>query len=381
MFEQSMVEKFIKALNASAGVPSEAPQGANLQAVPFMQSLVTEFGFSKAQEVLNTLVGYERLKALGTVDIGALRLVSISDRIAVKRNADTKWLNWLEGRAPANLNDYQYRIIERDILNDTADVVSADRTTLFPEKNSAYNVRYNTLTVIGNTVKASWMAQNIAQQQRGVNILDDLVDDQIVRMRRTENRMLMSNVETVVEGPLNTPQLGGFLTRSTVNAINAGGSNFTNTLLQTGVNTVAEALGDGRELMLFCGEGQIPVISDLMINRFNGESSADFLAFQSSLRGQALAAAGANVEVLYKPRPGAVIPVVFEREMPANSALLFDASLPRMARFKFNGSTGPYILARPEPESAMYDIVAVFDIFTLDDPLQVSRVAYSNLAS
>ena len=381
MFGQSLESRLANALEKSYG-PGSAPEQGELTAVPLVKGLVDACG-GNAQAADNIMNGaiMPTLKALGTTNIGSLRLVSVSERIARKFNPDTKFLNWLETKPAAQIDDFQYRILEQDIGSGTATPVSLERTTVFPEVNSSFEARYNTLTCLGNTVSSSIIAQDIAQRQRGVNLIERLVDDHLIRIRRTMNSMLLQNVEAVTEGPTNVPQLGGFLTRSTSNAQNAGGSNFTHTLLQAGIDVIENALGEGRELMLWGGSGQLPVVRDLMINRYTGENSAAHRELMDELRREQMAKAGISTQVVYEGFPGGAIPYVYDRLMPSSTAVLFDASLPRLARFLLEGVGGPYVVALQEPNSAMYNLVAVFDLFTLDDPLQVSRVKYTNLAS
>ena len=241
---------FTDRLANAAGAP--AGKGA-LKSEPLMGTLVKQFGgVAKATEVLKQTILPAFAKSVGTTDIAALRLVSMSDRVAVRRNEETKWLNFLESKdsQPA-ITDYQYRIKERDIVTDVAPVVNVDGGA-FPFIQSVYNQRYNTLTAVGNYLKVSFMASSIAEQQADVNVLEEQIDDEIVRIRRTFSTLLMSSTETVSEVSTQTPQMGGFLTRSTMNPLNAGGSNLSNTLLQTAVNTIGTQLGfTGHQYMLY----------------------------------------------------------------------------------------------------------------------------------
>jgi len=379
LFEPMFLNRVANALNKSVGVQSAPTQG-ELIAKPFMQSLVDNFGsFQKAQQVLKERI-IPHLKAVGTTDIASLRLVSLSDRTVVRRNEETKWLNFLEmrGDMPPIL-DYQYRIKERDIITDTAPVVNIDSLTLFPQIQSAYNQRYNTLTTVGNTLRVSFMASNIAEQQSDVNILEEQIDDEIIRIRRTFSKIMMSNTEQVSEAPGVTPQMGGFLTRSILGTLNAGGSNLTNTLIQTAVNSIGTQIGFDHQFVLWVTPGQLPVVRDLMINRFPGQNSEAFYATLNRNMREQLDNYRIPTQVVYEAYPGGSIPVIFDQQMVANTALLFVGSFPRMARFRMDGQFGPYVLARPE--QTLYEVVAVFDICTIDDPLQLSRVQITNLAS
>ena len=369
---------FTDRLANAAGAP--AGKGA-LKSEPLMGTLVKQFGgVAKATEVLKQTILPAFAKSVGTTDIAALRLVSMSDRVAVRRNEETKWLNFLESKdsQPA-ITDYQYRIKERDIVTDVAPVVNVDGGA-FPFIQSVYNQRYNTLTAVGNYLKVSFMASSIAEQQADVNVLEEQIDDEIVRIRRTFSTLLMSSTETVSEVSTQTPQMGGFLTRSTMNPLNAGGSNLSNTLLQTAVNTIGTQLGfTGHQYMLWCTPGQLPIVRDLMINRFPGQTSTAFYDQLSMGLRNMIKSYNVPVQVVWEAYPGGFIPIVFDQQMAANTALLFATEYPRVARFKLDGQVGPYVLARPE--QTLYEVVACFDIKTLDDPMQISRVKITNLAS
>lgn len=258
-----------------------------------------------------------------------------------------------------------------------------DAASLPAVLQSSYNQRYNTATAVGNTLKISYMAQNIAGLQGNAgdsSLFEDQVDDMITRILVKENQTLLSNVEVIAETAGQVPQLGGFITRSTSNPISAGGGNFTNALLQQGVDTIGQLYNSMTQMALFCTKGQMSVIRDLMINRFPGENSATFRENVNSMYASVDGVAkGLQTDVCYMPYPGVVVPVYYDYDMPANTAILFKAELPRVARMKFSGSDGPHMLARPE--ATLFDLALIFDLFSLDDPLVDSRVVYSSLAS
>jgi hypothetical protein len=371
------------ALDKSVGATS-APTKGEYQARPLIDVLRDQFGsFNRAQEIIKQVILPQLArseKAIGTTDIASLRLVSLSDRTVVRRNEDTKWLNFLEMRGDMpSILDYQYRIKERDIVTDTAPVVNIDSLSLFPQIQSVYNQRYNTLTTVGNTLRVSFMASSIAEQQADVNVLEEQIDDEIVRIRRTFNRLLMNNTEIVSELPGNVPQMGGFLTRSTLNTINCGGSNLTNTYLQSAINTIESLVGLTKQLVLWVTPGQLPVVRDLMINRFPGQNSESFYNSLDRLTREQMTNYHLPVQVVYEGYPGGSIPVVHDQQMVANTCLMFIGEYPRMARFKMDGQIGPFVLARPE--QTLYEVVAVFDIATMDDPGQWSRIQFTNTAS
>lgn len=371
MFEATMLKKLGAANDGGAQQPKD---------MPLMEALTKEFkGYSGANQIVSERL-VPTLKRLGSTDLNSIRVMSVSDQTPTIRNEETMLLNYFEskGKAPA-IKDYQYKINERDPLTDVADVVNVESTTLFPSKQSLYASRFNTLTCLGNSLSMTIFADQIAKNNGDLNEMEEQIRDQMWRMRRTWNRMLMNNTEQVVEVPTAKPQMGGLFTRSTLNAINAGGANFTNTLLQAGINSIAASLGYRREWMLWMTPAQSPVIRDLMINRFQGENSVAAMQTAQRLRSERLAKFNVPVEQVYEAAPGGVITCIYDGQMPSGTALLFDGSLPRMARFLMGGQEGPFVLYRPEVSLA--EVVAVFDLATLDDPLKVSRVRYTNLAA
>ena len=379
MEPKSFVDQLKGAMSPEAGA---APQGQKLAVKSVMELLMDNTGSQAGAMNLMEKALYPKIKSMGTVDIAALRVVSLSDRVAVQRNAETRFLNFLEAKnSSANLTDYQYRIIERNIGTQYAGFFNLDATSLPANVQSSYAQRYNTATAVGDTLKISYQLQNIAGMQgnAGSDVFEAQVDDEIVRIRKQMNRTLLSNTEVISEAAAQVPQLGGFITRSTVSPISAGSGNFTNALLQQGYDQIA-ALYGYEQLALFVTKGQMAVIIDLMINRFPGENSATFAQNMSStLGGVGADAKGINTNVVYMPYPGVAIPVYYDLDMPANTAVLFKADWPRVARMKFNNAVGPQMLMRPEP--TLFDLALIFELFSLDDPQINSRVVYQNLQS
>lgn len=371
-FDERVKAAFLK----ERGLEKEAPVQT---AIPFGEAIRKAVPDSYSREVILKKTLLPIYKALGTVDIAALRLVSVSDRTPVKRNEETRWLNFLESQDnfPPVL-DYQYRIKERDIVTDDADIFNVD-AALPPNAQSAYRQRFNTLTAIGNTLQVSFMASAIAEQQADVNILEEQIDDQVVRIRRTMNSIMLANVEQTSESTSAVPQMGGIITRSTLNNISASSGNLTNALIQEGVDDIGLVLGYDKQLLLFCTPGQVGVVDDLTINRYPGENSAAYFSSLQTLIQKQLEKFQVPWSTVYRPRPGSPIPVIMDSKMPADTALLVAGRYPRMARFKMEGMVGPFVLARPE--QTLYELVLCFDIATLDDPLIESRAVFTNLAS
>ncbi len=82
--------------------------------------------------------------------------------------------------------------------------------------------------------------------------------------------------------------------------------------------------------------------------------------------------------MVFEPMPGAVIPFILEPQMPSGTTVLFDAQQPKLAKMYLGGSPGPYVLQRPTEK--LQSLNVVFDLFTLEDSLVVSRSILSNHA-
>ena len=381
MEKQSYGEQFYGAFHKAA---DSAPVKGELVPVPLHEMLMKACeGNTTAAMNLMSKVLAPSLKAIGTVDIAPLRLVDVPADVSLQYNQEARFLDFLATKPVRSITDYQLRIIEENIGSQFSSMLNLDSTTLPANVQGAFYQRYNTVTVTGDTIQLSMMAQNINNLQGigNVNLFENQVALEAVRIRRQENKTLLSNVEVVSELAPQVPQLGGFINRSTNAPIACGGSNFTNALLQQGVDQIRAFYGAQVPLALFCGAGQLAVIRDLMINRFPGETSATHLELmRQSLAAAGQAARGLMTNVVYMPYPGLTIPVYYDQDMPANTAILFKADEPQIARMSWQGQgNGPFIAMRPY--APMFDLALVFDIYSLHDPQQVSRVVYSNLAS
>lgn len=319
-----------------------------------------------------------KLKDLGVTDITSLRLLSVSDRSPVLRNEDSKFLNFLEsqGKSPM-LKDYQYRIRERNINTASATPFNPDGD-LPAIRQSKRPARTNTLTFLGNTTKVSFMADAIASGQANVNLMSEEIDDEIVRIRTTMSSMLLSNTEQVVEAIGSVPQLGGMIDRSILNNFAVTGGNLTEAYIQQGADAIRAALGSGKQQVLWIPSSQLAVLDNLMITRYPGNDAMTHFQRQDLAKRMV----GFNVEpdLMYLPRPGKPIPVVFDDQLPDGTALMFTWErelYPRLPKFQLFGSLGPWVLARPN--ASLYELVVVWDSFSLDDPLVESRAVYTSL--
>jgi len=379
MENTSFADKF-DALSKGANT---ADQKGEQIAKPLFQKLYEMTGGSMAatQHYIKQLG--PQLKAMGSTDIVPLRVVDLPGDIATQYVNETRFHDFLSTKPVRAITDYQLKIVEEYIGNQFSSMINLDSTNLPANVQASFAQRFNTATVTGDTIQVSQMAQNINNLQGNfdINVLENQIAMEYIRIKCQENRTLLSNVEVVSEAAGQVPQLGGFLTRSTYGPISAAGGNFTNALLQQGVDQLRALYGSNVDLALFCTSAQLSIIRDLMINRFPGENSATHVQLmRDQLAAVGQSARGLMTNVVYQPYPGMAIPVYFDKDMPAGTACLFKADQPRLARMAWQGQgAGPFVAARPI--ASMFDLVLVFDIYSLHDPLVNSRVVYQSLAA
>lgn len=322
-------------------------------------------------------------KLVRSPDIATLRMATISDRVAVLRNTMTATLNFLESQ-PGGITqvaDYQFRFDEWNIGADLAGPWNIE-DDLPGEAKSYRPSRSNTLTCIGNVIPVSLLAQEMASQQRNIDVLAREIDLQITRIRRGMNKLLIANGEVKFETAGSVPQLGGLVTRSTAYNVDAGGGDLTRTLIQGRVDAIAN-VGDPQGLTYnvplvgMTNARQLQVLRDIIISEYNGIDPMSRVAFEQELKGR-LADYKVPVQMVFEPMPGPVIPFILEPQLPAGTTILFDAQQPKMAKMYLGGQPGPYVLQRPTEK--LQSLNVVFDLFTLEDPLVVSRSLIVNHA-
>ena len=314
-------------------------------------------------------------KLVRTQDINTLRIASVSDRMVVKRNEMTPFLNFLEAQdAGVGLSkDFHYQFDEWDIGTTAAEVVDI-QSALPGEAKSSRPRKSNTITCVGNKLIFADLALDMAQQQSNVDLLAREVDLEVTRIRRLMDAMLLSNTEVSLEGPAPIPQLGGMLTRSTDYTLDLLGGDFTRTVLQGRIDAIANAAAQNgrgyRQLVCFTNARQLQVVRDIMINEYNGIFPTDRLAFESALMAK-MKDFRIPVQVMFESLPGLPLPFIYEPLLPANTSIIMEADLPRLVKMNMGGVGGPYVATRPTENFQRVEVV--MDFFTLEDPVVESR--------
>ncbi len=381
---KDMVDK-IMPIGKSAG---DAPD-PNLYR-PFRQELLESCNgnFEAAERMGDLLVKSGAMqgifKNVVTTDIGPVRIDSLYPGIALIENRDTPFLNGLESRPVYRSTDYSFRIVEEDAGTQILPFFNLDTDTLPPEYYATLDARYNTIGAVGQTAKITDMTQELAQQgpyNRNENA--DQIMRAMNRIRRSKNQYLWANTRNTNEVLPSIPQPGGFYTRSTANAAAITG-NLTDAIITAMVDQIAAYFGysqlQGR-LVLQVPRSQLPVIRNLLITRFPGTTALTNLEFTNLLKGQAsdYNFRGYPVNMVYQDNNGMVIPIFVDDQAPSGVAIMWLADLPQLAGFQFRGSMGPHIFQLPIALLSSYALV--MDIFSIADPLVVSRSSRSGVGS
>lgn len=357
---------------------------------PFRQELLEACGnnFEAAERVGDLLIKSGAMQGLFknvvTTAVGPVRIDSLYPGIALIENRDTPFLNGLESRPIYRSTDYSFRIVEEDAGTQILPFFNVDTDTLPPEYYATLDARYNTIGAIGQTAKITDMTQELGMQgPYNYNTNADQIARAMNRIRRSKNQYLWANTRNNNEVLPSIPQPGGFVTRSTVNNSAITG-NLTDAIITGMVDQIAAYFGysqlQGR-LVLQVPRSQLPVIRNLLITRFPGTTALTQLEFTNLLKGQAsdYNFKGYPVNMVYQDNNGMIIPVFVDDQAPAQTAILYMADLPTLAGFSFKGSMGPHLFQLPIALLSSYALV--MDIFSLSDPLQVSRSVRTGVGS
>lgn len=337
---------------------------------------------TKQNQIMKMLVGSGVFtgKDVTSIDIGPVRVESLYPVIAQIVNTEFKLAKMLLNRPVERVTDYRERIVEENVGDQTLPFFNMDGD-LPPVYQSVLSNRFNTLGAFGQQIKLSFMADALAfQSPYKRNEFEAQVSAALNKVNRSLNSYTWANTEQTGEAIGQTPQPGGFYTRSTSNIVSAGGSNLTDALIAGRVSAMAASFGfDGlTDLVGFCHDGQLPILRNLMINRYPGTDPMSKLQYDNVLT-QKAKAMGLTIDAIYESDNGKVIPFFRDEQMPANTSMIFRADLPQLGMFELGGNFGPHLIERPI--ATLYRSYVLFLLFTLLDPLVVSRSVITNLAS
>lgn len=323
------------------------------------------------------------IKQVGSQDISPIRLISMAQETGLLRNQQTIFRNICESNPLERSTDFQIRIRERKVATSGVSGFPLDGT--LPAVNqSSYFARTNTMQPYGNTINITFFATELAGQSPvdPTDLRAQQVEDEIVVMRRYSNSILLAQTEITDEGAANGPQMGGFVTRSTSYNTNLGG-NQTNTSMQAQVDSIANVtsnrgLGYGVQLIQLTTAAQMANIRGLMIARYPGENSDAYLTTTMAMRQKfAGVAIPEAMWMVYAPNPGLPVLAIYEPQLPSGYTITFDPTKPRISKMQMLGQLGPFVVERPT--SNLVNLLAVFDVESLVDPLVESRSVQTNV--
>lgn len=383
------MDQFLEGIFSQLKAANGLDTTVNLNKAP-VQQLVVPMGEALESEIEDRVARHKfmtqleenltRLKLIRTPDLGTLRVASVSDRMAVRRNRQTPFLNYLESQGqPAIVNDYQYLFLEWNIGEQTAPVWNVEND-LPSEAFSNRPRRSNTLTCVGNKLNISLVAEQMALQQTQIDVMAREIDLETTRIRRSMNSLLLASVENKSEGQFGLPQLGGFITRSTLYNVNAGGGDLTRSLLQSRVDAIAnnadpQGFGYGLPLLAFTNARQLQVLRDIIISEYNGIDPMSRMAYETELKSR-LGTFAVDISMVFESMPGPVIPFVLESMLPTGTTIILDSDQPRLVKMRLNGQAGPWVLTRPTEKLQTLNVM--FDLFSLEDPLVDTRAVITN---
>lgn len=309
-------------------------------------------------------------KDVMTPDLGAVRIPSLYPVIHQIQNTETKFLNILNQKPVYKMTDTTVKIVEENIGTDSLAPFNVEGD-LPAVKQSNLTERTNTLTCLGQKLQLSWLAEEIAAQSPYKRQEYQIqLQKALLRIFRSKNALLLNSVEQTSEILPMVPQLGGFCNRST-NAPQAITGNLTDVYLANAVNNIAAYFGyDLTDLVILTNSTQIAVIRNLMINRYPGTDPVTYAQKNAEVLAKAKSV-GVPFQMVYEDNNVIQVGVIREMQLPAGTTLIYRADYPQLAGFQFDGQFGPFMAERPITN--LYRLEVVFDLFSLVDPLVVTR--------
>lgn len=322
-------------------------------------------------------------KDLKTTDISSLRLISLADKVGTLENDKVVFLKMLEANGVQRVTDFQVRLRERRIGQQTAQFLNLNVDAFAPEAQGNYPARTQTVGFLGNQLNIRIIGAELAAQspvQPNFDVIQSEIEFEMVRIRRAMEQYMLFNVEVTAEVAATPPQWGGFINRSFYTNSLAANTDLTNGLIQTAVDTIANITnpeGMGYiDLVCLCPFAQLAKVRDLMISRYPGTQATSFSVEQSQLAQEWIGKTGLYPEafMLYKPEPGTSVLFISSPLLStakANTCVFFDPTQPMVGKMQLMGTYGPWAVDRPT--AALTNLKYVFDGATLLDNLAESR--------
>lgn len=332
--------------------PGESPEAGSdeltktysLDEIIYKASLQNGISFEKVRSLLIPM-----MKDIGTTDLTDIRLVSLYPVISQKFNPETKLLNICRRNPIFRATDILFQMPDEDIGSDSVQEFNMDTTDQLDNAQSSLSSRTNVIQAFGNAINVSWMAQALAEQ--GPYNRDEVnrqLAMQQIRMDRKLNAMLCTHVKQTNEALPNVPAMEGLFTASTSNSTAVGGGNLTDAFITGAVDDIATGYGyDLNGLIALTNAAQIPVVRDLMINRYPGTDPMSKFNYDSVLS-RSLAAVGVDYQMVYEDDNGVVIGFIRETQAPSGQTLIFNPDELRLAGFQLMGQFGPWVVERPQ---------------------------------
>lgn len=336
---------------------------------------------AQRQAILNGVKSFMLEKALmGTGDVTSLLTTSISPRFNFLRKEETPLLNLLESipGPMLTIDDWVRRIVDRTLGTQYASDINPEQVPLSPALlQTVRTQKLQTLQFWGDPVAVSFVAQSqVGQQQPGIDLLQEEVDAELLRIRKAMNKGYWQNIEQTNYTPPNVTKLGGLISRTVTNTDNLGGADITADDMELYNDTIDQVVGSVQKF-LFANRTQMGSIRTIEIARYGGNQPVAYMEWVRAMKDQIMNFS-IPVDRVYEPNIGPAIPCAHDDDLPTGTAFLMAVDpryVPRPVNFMLRGQVGPWLFVKP-PLSTSYELresVLVMHGGTIDDPAESTR--------
>jgi hypothetical protein len=318
---------------------------------------------------------------LGTTDIGAMLIDTLSPRMAFVRRMNTPLLNAIEMMSAGKdlvVKDMHYRITERRLGDLRASNVNPESTVTTTHKQTIYQQKDQVLAFWGDPVSVSWVSTSQADQQTAMKLMAQQVDGELQRIRNAKNNDYWNSELQASFANGNVTKVGGIISRITTNTTAVSGD-IDNVTLEERARLLGTFTSPYTQKIIFAGDKQVDVIRHNEINRYDGNDSMAFLTWEREM-GEQFRQYKVPYERVYQFTQGPSAPVCQDPDMDQSVMVIMTLEadvFPLEAKFKIGGVEGPFVFALADGN--MRDVKFVLEAATLDDPGEETRDLLTDL--
>ena len=317
-----------------------------------------------------------KIKGVATSDLGSLLTANMTPMFTEVRNTDTVTLNVYESRKTKMLvTDYRLRIPEKaQGVGRKGQKFNPDGT-MPTEVSKTRSERTQTLMFIGEELKNSIVGASMVASQQGIDLVADEMGGAMLSMRQGTNYYLLRGVEqtTITSGSI--PETGGLLDRTSTYVEDLDYADIGADFIEDQLDEWRPAFGDAFNAMVLTNTKQLRSVRTIEQDRLKGNGWLDYFAFDSKMQ-ERIRDYKVRVDRVFEPVIGNPVPFTHEKDLPANTSLMFMLDYPYLGEFALDGQTGPWAVALPTP--TLFKLVCVWYGFANVDPVETSRRKWTN---